>query len=45
MDDGTRMVAMYPSNVHYEKDGNLLEIDNTLIEKNGNLFNWHYNKL
>ena len=39
MTDGTRMVAMYPSDVHYEKDGKLEEIDNQLEEENGAIEN------
>ena len=31
--DGSMIAAIYPDNIHYEKDGKLEEIDNTLIEK------------
>lgn len=39
MDDGTKMVTMYPTNVHYEKAGNLIDIDNSLVEQNAKIEN------
>jgi len=36
MEDGTEMVAMYESPVHYEKDGKLEEINNELEETEDN---------
>ncbi len=39
MDDGTKMVTMYPTNVHYEKAGNLIDIDNSLVEQNEKIEN------
>ena len=33
-DDGTIISTVYPSNIHYEKDGKLVDIDNSLEEKN-----------
>ena len=32
--DGTMYLAMYPSNVHYEENGKLIDIDNSLQETN-----------
>lgn len=39
LEDGNRMVTLYPSNVHYEKEGQLLDINNTLIEENEKIEN------
>lgn len=36
LEDGTKMVAIYPSNIHYEKDGKFVDVDNTLIAKEDN---------
>ena len=33
--DGSYVAAIYSEPVHYEKDGKLLDIDNTLVEKDG----------
>ena len=33
LEDGSMIAAVYPENVHYEKDGKLEEIDNTLVEQ------------
>ena len=33
--DGSYVAAIYNEPVHYEKDGKLLDIDNTLVEKDG----------
>ncbi len=33
LEDGTRVVAIYPSNVHYQEDGKFIDIDNTLETK------------
>ena len=33
LEDGTRVVAMYPSNIHYTENGKLVDVDNTLEEK------------
>lgn len=37
LSDGSKMAAIYPEEVHYEKNGKLLDIDNTLVkeEKDG----------
>ena len=32
LDNGAMLAAVYPSNVHYEKNGELVDIDNTLIQ-------------
>lgn len=32
MSDGTINAAIYPENVHYEKNGKMIDIDNTLVE-------------
>ncbi|MGN1270222.1 MAG: RHS repeat-associated core domain-containing protein [Clostridia bacterium] len=34
LEDGTRVAAIFPSNVHYLENGNFLDIDNTLEAKN-----------
>ena len=35
LEDGTMLLAIYPENIHYEKNGKLEDIDNTLIEVDG----------
>jgi len=32
LEDGTQIATVYPSNVHYEENGELLDIDNSLEE-------------
>lgn len=39
MSDGSKMVTMYSTNIHYEKNGKLEEIDNSLIENNEKIQN------
>lgn len=39
MSDGSSLVAVYPSNVHYEKNGRLEDIDNRLIENDEKIQN------
>lgn len=36
--DGAIMATLYPENVHYEENGKMQEIDNTLISKEDNFF-------
>ena len=38
-DDGLCVAYLYNDNVHYLKDGKYQEIDNTIIKRNGKLFN------
>lgn len=33
LEDGTKVVTMYPSNVHYKEKGKFVDVDNTLEEK------------
>lgn len=39
MSDGSSLVTVYPSNVHYEENGKLEEIDNRLTENGENIQN------
>ena len=33
LEDGTQVVAMYPSNIHYKENGIFVDVDNTLVGK------------
>lgn len=33
LEDGTRVVAMFPANIHYKQDGKFVDVDNTLEAK------------